>query len=258
VDAAPSLRDCWQRVNWAHDNGHAFQRAVRDFIASDPYSIHIEPDGERWKASLHRRIDPTVEKRTFSEFARLFGAFLDDMRAGLNYLTYQLALLSLIEDPTLKLNLRRVEFPIFDDPDTYRANNQIKALPEKYARRIEAVQPYDGTHKDLWVLHELARKHRHRLVQPMAVTSIRDYLAVLGTEGITDIEVEYHGESLKHGDVIVTFAGYAGGDVYPNVPLAISVDDPLCADRLCVNVMNGIGAEVGPIIESFDADLPSD
>jgi hypothetical protein len=250
----PSLVDAWQRIEWANSDGKAVEMLIDTFHATDPYTIHIQPDNDRWKATFERTIDPAAEAVELTKIARSLGSFLDNTMAALNYLTYQLALLAIAEDPSLDgvLKPERVEFPIFRDRGLYRDYNRIEKLPDKYRLPIEDVQPYNGGHDGLWMLHELSRKYRHRLIHPIAVWAPAEFQ---GIDGVEDLEVVYRTKPLEHGDVILTFALGSREDVNPKVAIAVGIDHPGCADRGAAGILQEIVDEVGPILAHFEVEV---
>src|SRR5437764_831154 len=104
--AIDHLADAWQRIEWADRDGEAFARIARGIMEAGAYRIWTQRNGDRWETHFHRVIDPRKEAETMTELARLFGSYLEHLRAALNYLTYQLALLAIREDPSLDGRLR--------------------------------------------------------------------------------------------------------------------------------------------------------
>ncbi len=131
--------------------------------------------------SFRRFLDPLTESRWSDRLTRIFGSFLDNLRGALNYLAYQAACRALILDPTLTdLRPEAVEFPIFRNPADYGKTNRIKKLPDTFRRVFEDVQPSESGYEDLWILHELAREYRHRIVHAVAVFPRGEYHGALG------------------------------------------------------------------------------
>jgi hypothetical protein len=126
------LRDCLLRLWWADNDGLALHDEVRSFIASKPHTVHVTFDGRRHRAAFRRLIESSEESRWFDRFAQLLGSFLDNNRAALNYLVYQLALRAVDENPSLLADgplPESVEFPIFSDETAFNKKNRVKRLP---------------------------------------------------------------------------------------------------------------------------------
>lgn len=254
--------DARQRIDWADKDGEAFSELSKWFNDTGAYAVHIQRHGDRWEATWHRFIKPEIEAEKFMELARLLGSFLDHQRAALNYATYQLALHALRVDPSLEGELipESVEFPIFQDPETFRSKNRIKKLPEKYRLAIESVQPYDGRYPGLWLLHELAREYRHRVVHPTAIIPADDVPQFL-VDGIlvdppADLEVVPH-ERLVHGDVVMHFSLDVppNAKVHPQLAIKVGIDHPLTRSLIGTSILNQIASDSDRALGTMAAGL---
>ncbi len=255
------LADANLRVRWANDDGQAFSDLSEWFKDTGAYAVHVQHQGDRWEATWHRFIEPSVEAEKFTQLARRLGSYLDNIRAALNYATYQLALRALRDDPSLAgdLNPESVEYPIFANPDDFRQKNRIKKLPEAYRDAIEAIQPYDGQYPGLWILHELAREFRHRVVHPTGILPAPDAFHVLvdgKRHSPTDLEVIPH-DRLEHGDVVMRFTLDVdpSADVYPQVAVAVGIDHVLCRELIGTGVLNQIRESAEPALDAIEAIL---
>jgi hypothetical protein len=249
-EAIYPFADAWQRVEWADRDGEAFGELSKWFNDTGAYALYVQRDGDRWRATWHRFIEPDMEAEKFMELARLLGTFLDHLRACLNYAAYQLALHALRVDPSLKGKLipERVEFPIFQDPKLFGKQNKIKELPKQYRRAIESVQPYDGRYPGLWMLHELAREYRHRVVHPTAIIPADDVPQFLvdghAIDPPTDLEIIPH-ERLVHGDVVMHFSLDVPPDakVHPQLAIKVGIDHSLTRSLIGTGVLNKIAED---------------
>ena len=241
------LADTWLRLRWANNDGQAFSDLGKWFAETSAYAVRVQREGDRWQATWHRFIEPSVEAEKFAELAKHLGSFLDHTRAALNYATYQLALHAIRQDPALQGDLipDAVEFPIFRDPKGFKRQNRIKKLPQEHRDAIETVQPYDGRYPGLWVLHELAREYRHRVVHPAAILPAENAHLLLVNGKVTqpsDLEIIPH-EHLEHGDVVMRFSldtPDPNPDVHPYFATTVSIDHVLCRELIGVTVLNGI------------------
>jgi hypothetical protein len=249
-EAIYPFADAGQRVDWAHKDGEAFGELSKWFNEAGAYAVHVQRDGNRWQATWHRFIEADVEAEKFKELARLLGSFLDHQRAALNYATYQLALHALRVDPSLKGKLipEKVEFPSFQDREVFGEQNKVKKLPEKYRRAIESVQPYDGRYPGLWMLHELAREYRHRVLHPTAIIPADDVPQFLvdgdPVDPPVDLEVIPH-ERLVHGDEVMRFSLDVPPDakVHPQLAIKVGIDHPLTRSLIGTSVLNRIAED---------------
>lgn len=251
--------DARLRLRWANDDGQAFSELSKGFAESGAYAVHVQREDDCWQATWHRFIDPEVEAEAFAELTRRLGSFLDHTRAMLNYATYQLALLALRENPILQgdLNPESVEYPIFRDAELFKRQNRIKKLPHEHRDAIEAVQPYDGRYPGLWMLHELAREYRHRVVHATAILPAEDSYHLLVNGQLTqptDLEIIPH-ERLEHGDVIMRFSlpGIdSDADVHPQVTITVGIDHVLCRELIGVSVLNQIRNDTEAVLDVIE------
>ncbi len=261
MTVTPTLGDSWCRFDWAQDDCEALNGLQRAFRDSGTYSTWVQPESDRRHVIFRLMVDPATERQRLNPLARLFGTALDHGRATLNYLTYQLAQIALIEDPTLQLRPEAVEFPIFNDADSFRINNRVKKLPDKYRDRLEEVQPYDGKNQGLWMLHELAREFRHRLIHPMAVFPVGDYHGIFRDPidgSIGDVDIWYQGGALKDGDKLFSFtvSDDFQPDMTPPIQIAIGVDHPLCENTTMNDVLQAIMDDIVTVMVGWIADFP--
>ncbi len=236
------LADCWQRFEWANEDGEALAALSRSFAESNPYGIWIETQGREGTATFRRFIDPAAEAEVFQGMSRLVGSFLDHSRAALNYMAYQIALLDAPANPSL--NPEGVEFPIFTSRRLFSEKGYVKQLPDEHRGLLDSVQPYDGQRPGLVLLHELSRIWRHRLIHPARMSTVDVAQAIRTAEGTTllDLEILYSGP-LEDGQEVLRFT-FTSDDGNPQVETAValapSIDHELCRGRGCVDVLNEI------------------
>ncbi len=238
------LADTWRRLDWSESDGKALQRVLESFQKTDPYAIGTKFNGERWEGSFHRLVDPRVELKWFDQMSRLLGSYVDNLRAALNYLTYQTALLALREDPSLTdLRPESVEFPIFLNPADY-SGNRIKKLPNKFQGVFRSVQPDNSDFYGLWPLHELARESRHRIVHPVAMVPFKAFHGAIVNGQPTDaFEVVYEGP-LINGKVVMLIDAPEDADVHAKMAISPGIQHSLCEGQQMMDVVNEMGDAV--------------
>ncbi len=243
-------------MGWADDNGKSLHSEVQSFVDSEPYLVRIQLEGEDGTATLCRMIDPAVEAEIFDRCAQLIGSYLDNVRAALNYLAYSFAVMDAPLNP--KLRPDSVEFPIFRDANMFRKLNRVKQLSQEHLAAIEAVQPYDGQRQGLWLLHELSRVYRHRLIHPTKLGTLDAHHSVEVTNGIlTNLEVLYSGLVEDETPVLrftVTHEGKA--HAHANIGVSVCIDHALCRGRQCMEVINEIGRDVSEATRQLAALIP--
>ena len=259
-DETDRLADVWQRLAWANRDGEAFSDGCKWFRENGSYAIHAQSLAEhRWEARFHRFISDEDESELFVELSRLLGSFLDHSRAVLNYATYQLACFALEQDPSLAGSLKPdvVEFPIYRDPKKFRDARGMKKWPDAHRHALEALQPYDDALPGLWLLNELAREYRHRVLHPAAILPAEDtYRVLVHGEPVTpeDLEIVAH-ERLSHGDVVMRFSldnAPAVGSVHPQIGIAVGIDHPLCREFIGTSVFNQIRRDVSTVVDALE------
>ncbi len=241
------LADCYTRLNWAHAEGQALADEIRSFMETNPYRARVQMDGREGAVLFCRLVDPTTEAKAFDRISRLFSSYLDGVQAALNYMTYQVALLDKPTRPALKPDA--VEFPIFREPVLFRKQNRIKKLSDEHRDLFESVQPYGGQREGLWLLHELARINRHRLIHPVRVSTFecKHSLFTDTTTMLLDMEIVHSG-ALEDGQELVRFTAVApkGADpkVRSHLAVKIGIDHRSCSDRSLVAVLKAVSVDV--------------
>jgi hypothetical protein len=153
----------------------------------------LEAFAEKWLNGDHHTLthDYDAKTRTYSVFAEaerpprdpaalLVGDFLHGVRSALDHLAYALA--AAYTKPLPDDMAEESEFPIFGDEDRQgRPGSGPRLFKNAAARKlrgvhpdaralIESVQPYklgaNFRDHNLWVLYDLARIDRHRLLHP--------------------------------------------------------------------------------------------
>lgn len=85
------LNDCRTRFWWGNTDGEPFDAGVRDLLDTHPYSTLVTVDRHGGSVRWHKVIDPADERARLGALAKLLVSYLDHVRAGLNYLVYELA-----------------------------------------------------------------------------------------------------------------------------------------------------------------------
>jgi len=229
----------------------------------------IEFDGDKWHVKFQRRIKEEEEWQEYEILARLFGSFLDNNRAALNYLAVELAKLAIVKDPTLatgpwkdRLRPEKIEFPIFNAKPKFfdEGEAKIRRLPKTYRDAIKAEQPFiNDDNKGLWDLHILSAEFRHRVIHPIAVLPHKHLFRVLMDDEpvkTTDLRILVGDDPVKHDQEVMEFrtpniSEDRYDDVKPSITISVGFDHPLCRGRDSIAVINRMGNNVGSVIERF-------
>jgi hypothetical protein len=248
----PSLLDGRKRLWWSQDDMETLDRVLKEFRNADKQAIYVKLEGPRGKAYLHGDVSPPPE------LERLVCNILQDFSAALNYLAYQLAVLDTGTNPPPRANT--VEFPIFSDLGLFDKHHRLQDLTPEHLAKIRAVQPIGGGKQSLWILHELSRVNRHRLLHPTDVFTGPDENFNVIVEGGTlkTMEIVYRGP-FKHGREVLRFeiAGNGWIQVVPVVPLIVGIDHELTRDRQALGVLSDIGHTIVDIYNMFTEKFPA-
>lgn len=234
-----ALNDAWKRLGWAHEHHLELFDAITEFQGKAPYMFRIDRHGTHAEAVFIRHVDPDEEARANIHFARLFGVFLDNCRAALNYAAYQLALLANQRNGDSGPNPEVVEFPIYASRADLTGRNWFNKFPDDMQAALEAWQPYRG-HEGLWLLHQLGRKYRHRLIHPLAVVAFAEQSEVLVDGRPVEVEVLCSDAPLRDNDPVLRFPLQGNPDAVlgPTIPIGVGIDDDTCRGRLATSVAN--------------------
>ena len=132
---------------------------ARSFLDSDPYLVRVQPDfetGDRTYYVVKCLDTPTI-------LPVICGDILFSIRSALDHLAY--ALFKVGSSGKAGCG-RHIYFPIADDAAKYEAEKlrKVKGMSHAAIQAIDAVKPYRGGNDDLWLLHQLHNRDKHRLL----------------------------------------------------------------------------------------------
>lgn len=260
------------RLERAKMHHREFGRIWNEFLtASDdePYlpSVTVDPAGH---GEIH--VDPIDLPR--DELALEFGEFLYQLRAALDSLIYETAIVVSGQDPPP--NAEELEFPIRPSKASFdNAARKISPLADHHKVWIEDIQPYHADYATeglkltagvLDELNDLARKDRHRGLRVIASwgsNKVPEIALPAGTS-LEWLRVTDDGP-LEHESEIATFKirNWTPGLVHvnPNLTIDVTVEDaaPPASDEdtLAYRTRSWI-AVVDLLIEGFENSLDGD
>lgn len=240
------FEDCRSRIRRAEAHNEAFAKTWNEFIDHDPYHafLRMNDDGT---GELHaERYDDFPESLSLD-----LGEMLYQLRAALDGCIYAAAILQSGQNPPP--NEERLEFPLCSSPEEFkRALWHVRPLKNspRLMEIIETVQPYRvpdirpdqmvlNLNRTLGILHDLARKDRHRSLHVVGSwrSNMKPHLML--PDGC---ELDYMlvtGDGPIEADTLVArfkLSGFTPGmEVQGNPDLAIDVAidqaPPPCADN---------------------------
>ncbi len=146
---------------------------LRSFMSGSPARIIPEDDVGEDEVSFLLKIAPMP-----SRAGPIVSDIVQNLRASLDYIVWELSILTnknLWLDETAA---SRIEFPIFDDPGPYERGigGKLKFVSAEARDVVESFQPYNRAKRPkndlLLALYDLARFARHRELTPV-VSGIR-------------------------------------------------------------------------------------
>jgi hypothetical protein len=251
----PSLMGPRLKFERAEEHLSEVERAIVEYIDTDPYNIADEPEraGE-WIIIRLRAIRTLPDPR----WGVRIGEFLHDLRSALDNLVWQLVLLN-GETPWSKN-----QFPIYTKtaPSRARMDEVLRGVRDDHRAQIEELQPYHGEHVHRQIkaalawLALLSNIDKHRFLHP-TITALREGDAtaeVLEATPEGGAEVVWTAGALQDGaelmrwrvttpDTKVTMGG--------QMTFPIVFGDP----RVDLNLLDAVRERVGQIIERFADDF---
>jgi hypothetical protein len=149
---------CWYRWERADSRRWDMVNVWNDYVARDPHDIELVHQGQ----GVH--VIRVVENEPIpADFAGLFGEWLYNLRASLDYIIWAAATYASGTLPPPSEGV--LQYPIYDDEAAWKRNlYRIKGLPEHQQRRLRQMQPFasDPDANYLGWINRLARIDRHR------------------------------------------------------------------------------------------------
>jgi len=228
------------RLRLEHAKSHRARVAElwNGFIDGDePYEVivHVDDDGQ---GAIE--VYPDREAMPMDAISLEFGELLYQLRAGLDSLVYELAIIDSGQDPPP--DAEKLEFPIRPTPAAFaRAASKIGPLSQRHRHMIEGLQtfPTPGQSEamklmadSLRLLHDWARKDRHRGLHVVASWGANRDPLVNPPMGCTvDSLVTAADGPLEQESRVATFhvSGWHRGmhiEANPNLTIDLAIDEP--------------------------------
>lgn len=165
IDPSHPLAGVRSKLARAQEHLQTLDGRIASFMEREPYRVSYErkPDGSDHIYRVHVRESPPLE------LGAIIGDCLQNARASLDHLVWQLAILSGKTTPN-----RQTAFPVCDAEGIFRSKrtrNKVADLSKEYRAAVEGLQPFKigGAAKDhwLWHLNELSRVDKHQILHPV-------------------------------------------------------------------------------------------
>jgi hypothetical protein len=170
------FRACWYRWERADSHRQDMVKVWNDYVARDPHDIELVHQGH----GIH--VIRVIENEPMpADFAGLFGEWLYNLRASLDYIIWAAAAYASGTLPPPREGV--LQYPIYDDEATWQRNlYRIRDLPEHQQQRLKMMQPFasDQDANFLGWINRLARIDRHRTLVDGAcyLAELRPALAI--------------------------------------------------------------------------------
>jgi hypothetical protein len=170
------FEDSRKRLKRAKEHAHAFWDEVLRTFPKDEYTVNLEKENERaWIVSAVFKTAPSDEVLSLE-----LGEVFYQLRAALDALIWKAVWLTQGSEPPADAN--RLEFPIYPSQKKfYEAAIHTFPFPQELRDWLRAIQPYSderpvgdperGLSNTLKILHDCARKDRHRRLHVAAAVA---------------------------------------------------------------------------------------
>jgi hypothetical protein len=157
MDASVKLKSAISKLQRANFHIATLDREIKSFFNSSPFEILIKTDIESRKViyCVGNDVDLPLS------FNVIIGDALFNLRSALDHLAWQFFQLS-----TKTITPESFYFPIFNGTGHYTKTFQgkVAGFRPQDIEFIVATKPYKGGNDALWIIHELNRLDKHRLL----------------------------------------------------------------------------------------------
>lgn len=220
----PSLDNAHARVRRARNHLTLFKRHARKFFTKMPI---MAPSLETDLAEGDFVVISNLSHLIPSVLSILIGECIYNLRAALDYLIYELAILDSgqVQEKT--------QFPIRDDPKGWEqlGSTSLKGLTRKHMAAIECLQPYKGCN---WtkVLRDISNPDKHRTLVFVEGSSVTEWS--LGKDNQADPSTSLRAMKLH-------------AEVYPSITFS--------DERPVIKTLQELHANVARVLECFNAEF---
>lgn len=251
----PLFIDAWKRIERARKHGLAFKGECERIINPEAYTTIPEMNSD-WTRGTVKAVTNVIRE---NDISLELGEFFYQLRAALDAAVYQVAVMQHGSEPPPNEN--RIEFPICPTPDAFNRNPVSKPpFPQRLRDWIETIQPYNtaktasmkyaALNRKLQIIHDCARKDRHRRLHIVAaVPTALDWEFQIEGPGRVTFVNPVPGNFLENECVFLEF-GFEGSTKTEttNIKLATAVAIEAAFPEVPVPPGSNLGSELAVLI----------
>jgi hypothetical protein len=249
--------DSWKRIDRAIAHGKAFKSEWERVVNPESYTTSISVDSD-W---THGSIKSVTNIVSENDMALELGEFFYQLRAALDAAVYQVSVMEQGCEPPANEN--RVEFPICHSPKVFDRNPlNTDPFPQQLRDWIETIQPYNTAktetmnystlNRKLEILHNCARKDRHRRLHLVAAvpTAIDWEFTITGPGRIT-YETPIQANFLEDECIFLEF-GIEGvrSELATNIKLESAISIEVSLNEVPIPAGSNLGTELESIVKA--------
>jgi hypothetical protein len=160
TSAAERLTGVRAKIERSKKHIRELDSVLKAFFGGNPYLVVKEHDPNTGNLLFNVRVRSQIP----DEVSLISGDILNNLRAALDHLAWQL-----VEANGSKPGVQTC-FPICKSANEYKAQSagKVKGMSQGAVDLIDAAKPYKGGNDELWLIHDLNRIDKHRLILPVA------------------------------------------------------------------------------------------
>lgn len=136
------------------------------FLNTNPYGVILEGDAKPG----HSRAEIAFSDPAPPRILIIAGDILHNLRGALDHLYWELTHSRPSARPSDESARRKIQFPIFDSAEAYRANrSKIGRLGPDVLKMFNNLKPYHGGNDAIWRLNRLSNIDKHRALLTVAI-----------------------------------------------------------------------------------------
>lgn len=251
------FKDSWKRIERAIAHGDAFKAEWQRVVDPNLYATSIEMNSD-WTSGIAKAVARSPPE---NDMALELGEFFYQLRAALDAAVYQIAVFEQGIDPPA--NEDRIEFPINHKPSGFENSAVNKGpFPKELRNWIEKIQPYNANqtantqystlNAALTILHDCARKDRHRRLHVVAAVPTGGTVGFSYSPGVKitnfkSLPVNFlNGESifLSFGVEGICREGSAKIQLNTNIIVEVSIDE------IAIPAGGNLGVQLERLVEA--------